>query len=565
MAHTKRVIGLILAAGMGKRLLPLTQDTPKALVKVGGLSLLEWTRHFLKSAGIREIAVVGGYHFADLASAARKTEPSALFVRNDAYEQQNAVSLLCALNELPSDADVLITDVDFIRPVVLAKEFRVPAEFTYFASLGAKADTDEMRLEMENGFLKTLSKTLSEYDGIAAGMFFLPAEERAIYVQALQNVIERIGPEAARIEDALLEALKLGSKVRVGDVGSRDWYEVDTCEERDIAERSVSSRKHEFNYLIGEAGLEAVRCPICQSDDTALLDERLLASGVMRNVQCLRCGHVYLNPRASSDVYDAYYRSGFSEEFNAIDSEEDHRIAESARAKTARIMKFLEPDLSEGLRVLEIGSGYGNLLAAIRDRYRAEVRGIEPDPVGRRVAQNVFKLSLESGTLEDFLKVHSDEKYDFILMHHVLEHMLDPDQAGRALQILLAEGGRIYIGVPNISAIAFPKKLFFRFPHVSNYSPYTLFLFLLKHGFKIIRNASLAKPLSVVVARVQDRADMVQADSFVGKSLPTSKIRRSIEWRSAYHTLRLFMKRHRGKLMPTFVKVYLKSLFAAKS
>jgi len=56
---------MILAAGLGTRLRPLTDDRPKALVEVGGRTLLEITLRRLRKFGIREV-IVNVHHFADL-------------------------------------------------------------------------------------------------------------------------------------------------------------------------------------------------------------------------------------------------------------------------------------------------------------------------------------------------------------------------------------------------------------------------------------------------------------------------------------------------------------------
>lgn len=56
---------MILAAGLGTRLLPLTQDRPKALVEIAGRTLLEITLARLRSFGIREV-IVNVHHFADM-------------------------------------------------------------------------------------------------------------------------------------------------------------------------------------------------------------------------------------------------------------------------------------------------------------------------------------------------------------------------------------------------------------------------------------------------------------------------------------------------------------------
>jgi NDP-sugar pyrophosphorylase family protein len=59
---------MILAAGLGTRLRPLTNDRPKALVEVGGRTLLEITLRRLASFGIREV-IVNVHHFADMVVA----------------------------------------------------------------------------------------------------------------------------------------------------------------------------------------------------------------------------------------------------------------------------------------------------------------------------------------------------------------------------------------------------------------------------------------------------------------------------------------------------------------
>lgn len=56
---------MVLAAGLGTRLQPLTLDRPKALVEVGGRTMLEWTLRRLQQAGVAEV-VVNVHHFAQM-------------------------------------------------------------------------------------------------------------------------------------------------------------------------------------------------------------------------------------------------------------------------------------------------------------------------------------------------------------------------------------------------------------------------------------------------------------------------------------------------------------------
>ena len=52
---------IILAAGLGSRLMPLTKEMPKSMLKVGGKPILKWIVDNLKSCGIHEIIIVTGY------------------------------------------------------------------------------------------------------------------------------------------------------------------------------------------------------------------------------------------------------------------------------------------------------------------------------------------------------------------------------------------------------------------------------------------------------------------------------------------------------------------------
>jgi mannose-1-phosphate guanylyltransferase len=64
---------MVLAAGLGTRLRPLTNDRPKALVEIGGRSLLELTLTRLSSFGVREV-IINVHHFADLVIQYLKTK-----------------------------------------------------------------------------------------------------------------------------------------------------------------------------------------------------------------------------------------------------------------------------------------------------------------------------------------------------------------------------------------------------------------------------------------------------------------------------------------------------------
>jgi L-glutamine-phosphate cytidylyltransferase len=108
---------IVLAAGQGSRLRPLTDDRPKCLVELRGRALLERQRAVLERAGIRDIAVVAGYR----ADQVRRI--GLPVVVNARYETTNMVeSLFCARVALAGDDDVLVCygDVVFEERVIAA-------------------------------------------------------------------------------------------------------------------------------------------------------------------------------------------------------------------------------------------------------------------------------------------------------------------------------------------------------------------------------------------------------------------------------------------------------------
>lgn len=97
--------------------------------------------------------------------------------------------------------------------------------------------------------------------------------------------------------------------------------------------------------------------------------------------------------------------------------------------------------------VLEIGCGAGDTLSRLKAMgHRA--RGIEPDPNAAAVAAGKG-IAVDRGTAEHIPETVACEQFDVVLMMHVLEHCLDPEQSVRNALDLTAEGGLLIVEVPN--------------------------------------------------------------------------------------------------------------------
>ncbi len=106
---------IILAAGKGERLRPLTNKKPKCLVELFGKSLLEWQIHAFQNAGIYDITVVSGY-MSNLINFS-----SIDVIQNEHFDTTNMVeTLFCAENKFTNSTIVSYGDIIF-EPSILKK------------------------------------------------------------------------------------------------------------------------------------------------------------------------------------------------------------------------------------------------------------------------------------------------------------------------------------------------------------------------------------------------------------------------------------------------------------
>lgn len=112
---------LILAAGFGKRLRPITNEIPKSLVEVGDVPLLENNLNNLVSLGIKDIGIVVG-HMADLIRERIGNEWKGVpvsYYENPRYlETNNVVSLACAYEFCDDDMLMLECDIMYRREML---------------------------------------------------------------------------------------------------------------------------------------------------------------------------------------------------------------------------------------------------------------------------------------------------------------------------------------------------------------------------------------------------------------------------------------------------------------
>lgn len=147
--HTVRR-AVILAAGKGERLRPLTLTVPKPLIKVHGKTMIESAIDALLQNGIKEIHIVTGY-MKDAFLPLATRYPFIDFINNPLYDTCNNISSLYAAREYLEDALVMDGDQVIKNPAILCRNFTLSG---YFAAW-SEGHTDEWTLKIDGGIVKS--------------------------------------------------------------------------------------------------------------------------------------------------------------------------------------------------------------------------------------------------------------------------------------------------------------------------------------------------------------------------------------------------------------------------
>lgn len=239
------VHAIILSAGQGRRLMPLTADTPKCLLRVGERSILEWEIEALLAAGIRSCTVVVGFRADKIVRALARFRHSGSRIRtlfNPAFDAaDNLISCWAARSEMNSDFLLLNGDTLF-EPLVVERVLSSdPAPITVAVRTKRHYDADDMKVSSTHGVLRRIGKELSheETDAESIGMLLFRQQGPRLFREALEELAQ--GPRATRQWYlSVIDQLAQMSIVRTQPVDGLRWAEIDFPGDLKVAAQIVS-------------------------------------------------------------------------------------------------------------------------------------------------------------------------------------------------------------------------------------------------------------------------------------------------------------------------------------
>lgn len=235
---------ILLSAGQGSRMLPLTAERPKCLIDFSGRSLLAWQIEMLARGGVKRIDVVTGFmsEMVDAEIAAIRDPRVAVTTKfNPFYKVADNLGS-CWIAREAMEGDFLILNGDTLvseEVVVRAQQDRGwPIQVTI--DVKPAYDSDDMKVRREGDRLVRIGKTLTAAESNAESIGFLAfrGEGAALFrdaVRAWMRTPEGVQHWYLKVIDSLAPTGKVGTV----SIEGLDWAEVDFLNDIEIATRAT--------------------------------------------------------------------------------------------------------------------------------------------------------------------------------------------------------------------------------------------------------------------------------------------------------------------------------------
>src|SRR6056297_1081788 len=236
---------VVLAAGQGRRLSPLTDARPKCLVEIGGRPMLDWQLRALAEVGVRSVTVVTGFAAPSVEAALAVIGPTIPTVcrHNPFHAVADNIASCWVARDLFGADTLLINGDTLFDPRVAARaltEARAPITVTIDRKDDYDADDMKVRLG-DDGMLERIGKTLDgRIDGESIGMIRLRGDGGARFAAALDAAL-RDPAALSRWYLSVIDGLAAEGGVGAVSIEGMPWAEVDFPRDLAIAAERVGA------------------------------------------------------------------------------------------------------------------------------------------------------------------------------------------------------------------------------------------------------------------------------------------------------------------------------------
>lgn len=228
---------IVLAAGRGERMRPLTDEMPKPMVRVDGRRIIDTLLAALVAAGIPEIYVVRGY-LGEKFDALKEEYPTLHFIDNPYWHEANNISSLLAAGDLVENAFVVEGDLFLQNPSLLSRE----QQGTNYLAIPVKETTDWCFFPDEAGVIRRMAVGGTDCWKMV-GISYWTTEDGRNLAQSIRRLYETPGGAARYWDEAALSADIEDFSVHVRACTAEDVQEIDTLAELETLRKSLKGKE----------------------------------------------------------------------------------------------------------------------------------------------------------------------------------------------------------------------------------------------------------------------------------------------------------------------------------
>ena len=227
---------VFIAAGFGSRLVPITLNTPKPLVRVNGTRMIDTLLDAVVAAGIPEIVIVRGYLGEQFDQLLYKY-PNIKFVENPIFNESNNISSALCVRYLLQNAYVLESDLILKNPSLIRKyEYQ-----TNFLGIPVEVTDDWCFTADASGYIATESVGGTNCHQMV-GISYWDAKDGAKLAEDISAVYNSPGGKERYWEQAPLVYKKENYKVAIRECKFEDIVEIDTFNELKKIDKTYALR-----------------------------------------------------------------------------------------------------------------------------------------------------------------------------------------------------------------------------------------------------------------------------------------------------------------------------------